>query len=183
MGPAMGNVPRRSIAVALLLLSVFAFGGNADAQPSTPMSGQTLAAARAVTLAAATTRVVLQPSAAAGLRQQLKDLGPRPLFLMLDDLRAVQTPGIIYEIYLGLPPGAAPNADDPHYVGTLNFFAVAAPNTARRSRSYDVTTLVARLLSQGLPEDQLSVTIVGRVQSEPPAAVPPSIGSVALVAQ
>jgi hypothetical protein len=95
----------------------------------------------------------------------------------------VQTPGIIYEIYLGLPPGAAPNADDPHYVGTLNFFAVAAPNTARRSRSYDVTTLVARLLSQGLPEDQLSVTIVGHVQSEPPVAVPPSIGSVALVAQ
>jgi len=177
----MENVPRRSIAVALLLLSVFAFGGHADAQPSTPMSGQILAAARAVTLAAATTRVVLQPSAAGGLRQQLKDL--RPLFLVLDDLRAVQTPGIIYEIYLGLPPGAAPNADDSHYVGTLNFFAVAAPNTARRSRSYDVTTLVARLLSQGLPEDQLSVTIVGHVQSEPPVAVPPSIGSVALVAQ
>jgi hypothetical protein len=38
-------------------------------------------------------------------------------------------------------------------------------------------------LSQGLPEDQLSVTIVGHVQSEPPVAVPPSIGSVALVAQ
>jgi tyrosinase len=181
----MGKFSRRAISLAFVLLPLLAASHGAGAQPSAPMSGQTLAAAPSVTLAAETTRVALQSSAAAGaLKRQLTDLGEQhPVFLVLDDLHAAQEPGIIYEIYLGLPPGAVPAAGDRHFVGTLNFFAVAPPNTARRSRSYNVTALIASLLSQGLSDDSLAVTIVGRAQSQPPAAAHPIIGSVALVAQ
>jgi hypothetical protein len=179
----MGKFSRRTIALALALLPLLSTGHGAGAQPSAPMSGRTLAAAGPVALAAETTRVPLVPSAAAGgLRQQLAGLGQQ-LFLVLDDLQASEQPGIIYEIYLGLPPGAAPATDDRHFVGTLNFFAVAPPNTSRRSRSYNVTALIPLLLSQGLSDDNLAVTIVGRVQSQPPAAVHPTVGSIALVAQ
>jgi hypothetical protein len=56
---------------------------------------------------------------------------------------------------------------------------VAPPNTARRSRSYPVTPIAAQLSQGG---GNLAVTIVGRGASAD-ASAPPSIGSVALVAQ
>ncbi len=178
----------------LVLAALVASASGAAAQPAAPMSGQIasgqiasgqiVAAAGGANLAAEVTRVALLPSGGAGdLRGRLAELAPRrALFLVLDDLRAEEQPGIIYEIYLGLPPGAVPSADDPHYVGTLNFFAVAPPNTARQSRSYDVTALIRRLLSAGLPGDGLAVTIVGKRQGAA-SGVSPSIGRVALVAQ
>ncbi len=173
----------------LVLAALLVSASGAAAQPVAPMSGQIasgqiVAAAGGVNLAAEVTRVALMPSGGAGdLRGRLAEFAPRrALFLVLDDLRAAQQPGIIYEIYLGLPPGAVPSADDPHYVGTLNFFAVAPPNTARQSRSYDVTALIRRLLSAGLPGDGLAVTIVGKRQGMA-SGVSPSIGGVALVAQ
>jgi hypothetical protein len=115
------------------------------------------------------------------VQRRLTDVVRRSaVHLVLDDLKAAEAPSVVYEIYLGLPAGAAAKPDDPHYVGTLNFFAVAPPNTQRRSRSYEVTPIAARL-SQAAPGD-LAVTIVGRGASVE-AAAPPSIGSIALVAQ
>jgi tyrosinase len=171
--------------MGLVLAALVVSGCGATAQPAAPMSGQIVAAASGVKLAAENTRVALSPNSGAGnLRGQLAELAPqRALFLILDDLRAAQQPGIIYEIYLGLPAEAAPSADDPHYVGTLNFFGVAPPNTARQSRSYNVTAVIRRLLSQGLPGDGLAVTIVGNRQGAASDAAPPSIGRIALVAQ
>lgn len=167
----------------LVLAALAASGCGAAAQPAAPVSGQIVAAASGVNLAAKVTRVQLSANGNAGnLRRQLAELVPqRALFLVLDDLRAAQQPGIIYEIYLGLPPGATPSASDAHYVGTLNFFGVAPPNTARQSRSYNVTSLIQRLLSEGLPENSLAVTIVGNGQGA--ADVAPSIGRIAIVAQ
>jgi hypothetical protein len=144
-----------------------------------------LAAAGSVTLAGETSRVPLLPSAgAANLRRQLADLGQqRPLFLVLDDLQASDQPGIVYEVYVGLPRGKVPTSDDRHYVGTLNFFAVAPPNTVRRTRSYNVTALVPILLSQGSADDGIAVTIVARTGSPSASSGPATIGRVALIAQ
>jgi hypothetical protein len=172
--------------MGLALAALVVSGCGATAQPAAPMSDQIVAAASGVKLAAGNTRVQLLPNSGAGnLRGRLGALAEqRTLFLVLDDLGAAQQPGIIYEIYLGLPSGATPSADDPHYVGTLNFFAVAPPNTARQSRSYEVTAVVRRLLSEGLPGDGLAVTIVGNRQGAAASdAAPPSIGKIALVAQ
>jgi hypothetical protein len=181
----MDKFPKRTIAIALAILSLLGASLRAGAQPSAPMSGQTLAAAHAVILAGETTRVSLAAGAdAVALRRKLADAArQRAVYLVLDDLKAAEAPSVVYEIYLGLPAGAAPSADDPHFVGTLNFFAVAPPNTVRRSRSYDVTSLVSSLPSQGGSDDNLAVTIVGRPQPGQASSAPPGIGSVALVAQ
>jgi len=178
----MGTFRRHAAVVGLAALCLLGVAPGAHAQPSTQMSGQILAAAGSVVLKGETTRVVLAAGAeAAGVQRRLTDAARRSaVYLVLDDLRAVEAPSVVYEIYLGLPAGAAAKPDDPHYVGTLNFFAVAPPNTRRRSRSYEVTPITARL-SQAAPGD-LAVTIVGRGASAEMAA-PPSIGSVALVAQ
>ena len=174
---------RRAVVVGLVALCLVGGAAAADAQPSA-MSGQVLAAANSVVLAGETTRVTLAAGAeAAGLLRRLADAARRSaVYLVLDDLKAAQVPSVVYEIYLGLPAGAAANPDDPHYVGTLNFFAVAPPNTARRSRSFEVTSIAERLTSQRPPGGDLAVTIIGRRQSEE-TGEPPSIGSVALVAQ
>jgi len=180
----MDKFRRRAVVLGLAALCLVGGPGTADAQPSA-MSGQVLAAANAVVLKGETTRVALAAAGGdtAGLQRRLADAARRSaVYLVLDDLKAAQVPSVVYEIYLGLPPGAAANPDDPHYVGTLNFFAVAPPNTARRSRSFEVTSIVEKLTSQRQPGGDLAVTIVGRRQSEE-TGEPPSIGRVALVAQ
>jgi len=178
-----GRFPQRAIVVALAALSLL--GAAPDAGAQAPMSGQTLAAAKSVALAGETTRIPLATGAdVAALRRKVADAVGRQVYLVLDDLKAAEVSQVVYEIYLGLPAGAAPSADDPRLVGTLNFFAVAPPNTTRRSRSFDVTSLVASLLSQNVASSDLAVTIIGRAAAAPAAtAAPPTIGSVALVAQ
>lgn len=179
-----GTFAHRAIVAALGALWLVGAVPDAGAQPPPPMNAQTLASAPSVTLAGETTRVPLAAGAdVAALRRKLADAVGRRVYLVLDDLKAAEVPPVVYEIYLGLPAGADPHDDDPHLVGTLNFFAVAPPNTARRERSFDVTSLVASLLSQGSPGGDLAVTIIGRGQPAPAAATAPTIGSVALVAQ
>lgn len=180
----MGKFSRGSAALALTALSLFALAPDAGAQPSTAMSGRILAASGAVTLTADTTRVPLLAKAETrSLRGQLAGLGRQQLYLVFDDLKAAEQPGVIYEIYLGLPPGPTPNAGDPHYVGTLNFFAVAPPNTSRRSRSYNVTALIPTLLSQGLSDNSVAATIVASTPGPASSDVHPLIGAIELIAQ
>jgi len=44
------------------------------------------------------------------------------LFLELDDVEAEKPPGIIWEVYFGLPSGAAPDAKAPFFIGTVSLF-------------------------------------------------------------
>jgi hypothetical protein len=182
---AMRRFLRRALALALALLSALGAGG-AGAQSPAAVNGQVpVATAGAVSLSGAMTRVLLAPVAAGEpLDRRLRELGrAHRLFLVLGDLHADEPPGVVYELYLGLPPGVVPDANDPHYVGTLNFFAVAPSNKSPLPRSYDVTATVNALLAQGLSADELAVTIVAATGSPALNATPPSIGQVTLVAQ
>jgi hypothetical protein len=177
----MGNFLFRTVA-ALGLLALLAGASGPGAQPSVPVN-DTLAAAGRVALGGETVRVPLEPGTGVSLSRRLADIGGRRVFLILGNLEAAQQPGIVYEVYLGLPPGAAPRSDDPHYVGTLNFFAVAPPNTAPSSRNYDVTALASRLASQRPADDRLAVTIVPTQPSPMAAAARATIGRIALAVQ
>ena len=44
------------------------------------------------------------------------------LVLELDNVEAARAPGVVWEVYLGLPPNAAPNAESPFFLGTLTLF-------------------------------------------------------------
>lgn len=181
----MRRFPHRAVALACAVLAALCTAAGAPAQPSGPMSGDIVAAAAAggVRLNGPATRVSLAPvDGTENLARRLTALGrERRFILVLGDLRAEVQPGIVYDIYLGLPPGTV--GDDAYLVGTLNFFAVALPNKAPKSRSYDVTRTVGMLLSRGLPADGLAVTIIPAAGAPTPNATPPAIGRLALIAQ
>jgi hypothetical protein len=166
---------------ALAVLALLAAVPVARAQQAAAVN-EIAAAPGPVALSDKTIRVPLEPSSGVTLSRRLSDLGGRRVFLVLGDLQAAAPPGIIYDVYLGLPSGAAPTANDPHYVGALNFFAVAPPNPKPLSRSYDVTALAGRLASQG-PAEGLAVTIVPMQRSPEAAAANAVIGRVALQIQ
>ena len=144
-----------------------------------------------ITLTDKPVRVVLaQKETSAPLGSLLRNLpaGHR-LYLVLKGLSATQPPGVVYHLYLELPPGATPAENDPRYVGTFNFFNfVPLPDADRSARdastpaySFDVTDIVRTLQARGLLGDSISVTIVpgGRPANGAKAV----IGEIALVEQ
>jgi tyrosinase len=141
-----------------------------------------------VALAAGPVSVALAPpaGAAASVGERLAAVDPgRTLYLVLTGLRASTQPETLYQVYLGLPSGAAPTPDSASYVGTFNFFNAAIGDEANgggdssRFFSYDVTDLVRSLQARKLLGETVSVTLVPAGQ--PNAATRPVVGEVALV--
>lgn len=59
------------------------------------------------------------------LRQRLAQLAESKsatVFVELDGVEAERQPGVAWQVYLGLPEGAAPVEDSPHYIGSLALF-------------------------------------------------------------
>jgi tyrosinase len=110
--------------------------------------------------------------------------------LRLEDLRAVEQPGIGYDIYLNLAENAQPTRSDLGYAGTVNMFAVVAhrhhaghsassPVRSARNRSLDVTETVKGLQAAGRNATDPTVTLVPT--GEAIANSGPSIGRIALL--
>lgn len=60
------------------------------------------------------------------LRQRLAPLAESKtdmLLLELNNVEAANPPGVVWEVYLGLPPNEAPNPESPHFVGTMALFS------------------------------------------------------------
>lgn len=134
----------------------------------------------AVTLAPATDQAAALSARVATVRQD------RKVYLVVKGLGANEQPGVIYQIYLALPPGVAPKPDGPHYVGALNFFNArisgsGAENPDPRFYSFDVTDRLKMLQSQKTLGDAVTVTIVPA--SPPRASARPVIADIALVEQ
>ena len=133
-------------------------------------------------------RVALVPPAGAeaSVGARLAAVKPgRKLHLMLTGLRASSQPETLYQVYLGLPSGAAATPDSANYVGSFNFFNAAIGDASEgagdRSRffSYDVTDLVRSLAARKLLGDAVTVTLVPA--ASPNAAARPLVGELALV--
>lgn len=112
--------------------------------------------------------------------------GPaRRTYLVLRNYRASAGTGVIYHVYLSLPPGTRGADAQRHYVGPLSFFgAVPLPGHggthAGRTARFDVTRIVQRLRAAGLAEGTTpSVTIAPA--GRPSAAAQPVIGEISLV--
>ena len=97
-------------------------------------------------------------------------------------------PEVLYEVYLGLPAGAAPSRNSGNFVGTFNFFntVLSGQGDSRPGSpagalafSYDVTDLVASLRTRKLVGDAMNVTIVPA--GPPNAGAHPVVGEIALV--
>jgi hypothetical protein len=112
--------------------------------------------------------------------------GARPttqLALVIADVQLVQ-PGAYFAVYLNLPPGAAPDATSPSYVGNLAVFG-AAPHAAHathdtpgREVMFDVTDTVRALQERGEWREDFTLTFVRnnrRAATPAPALTEPPV--------
>ncbi len=131
--------------------------------------------------------VTLAPASAAEettLSATLKALKPEEhLYIVLRDLKASVPPGVLYDVYLDLPQGAHPKPEDPHIIGTLNFYnsvGVSAGNPGFFF-SFDITDAAKSLQAHNLLNSRTVITISpsGTPASSPEAVV----GRIELVKQ
>jgi hypothetical protein len=123
------------------------------------------------------------------VKSLLEKLPPNDrVYLVFKELRVTAPPGILYHIYFDLPKDAAPAADDPHFVGNLNFFSEApppgqktSPTGSGRSRSFEITQIVKKLAARNLMSEESSITIIPSRSREPEAEA--TVGGVDLVIQ
>jgi tyrosinase len=134
-----------------------------------------------VTLKAEPVEATLEPEGKAphhGLTEQVKALrSGMKLHLVLLGLGTDAQPGVLYGVYLDLPPHATPEQKRMHSVGVLNFFnfigheSEEAKNSAdRRAVSLDVTEVAKRLQREGKLRDKPVITIapIGKPKAAKP---------------
>jgi len=93
-----------------------------------------------VVLGAAPTRVAVSLPKAKSSRR---------LYVVIRGLRVDVDPGVLYHLYLDLPAGAKPAANDPRFIGTINFYGVP-PNASpdRAFFTFDITDSARKLRSK-----------------------------------
>ena len=165
------------VAVAAMTSAVITIGVAVAAEP------ETLATSAGVALGAGPVTVTLAPATGKALSARVASAGEgRKVYLVAKGLGADEPPETIYQIYLGLPQGVAPDPAAIYYVGSLNFFnAVGVGRSDPRFLSFDVTALLKTLQSRNSLGDNTTVTIVPA--NTPRVSAKPVIGEVALVEQ
>jgi hypothetical protein len=122
----------------------------------------------------------------------------QPVYLVLHELRATEQPGVLYHLYLDLPPGATPEQDDPRYIGTFNFYDAIPidagdsdsdsdsdgdgkkpPPASSGFFSYDISGTARTLRGRGMLSERTTVTI--RAGGTPTPGAKPVIGRMELV--
>jgi len=150
-------------------------------------SAKTLASASGFSLAAAKSKVALQPAAEAANNKlfNLALAAPAPgigrYYLVIKDLQIKAQPGVLYELFLDLPENAAAAVRHEHFVGYLDFFdAMSGMSMDGEDRflSFDISTLVKKL---GAPaaSGPVNLTVLGGEKAAEGSE--PSIGSVSIV--
>lgn len=178
-----------SVRITSTLIALLLFA----CQPSPSFSGSGALTPSSLSRSAGPLRLSAQPASAvlngpalasplaAGLRR----------YLVLRGLTASVQPGVLYSVYIDLPPGARPAANDPRHIGSINFFAARPPDAAKGPDaaaphnqaaeklffSFDLTDTVDVLKQRGQllprttvtfiadgPPDQSARVVVGRLE-------------------
>ncbi len=151
-----------------------------------PTSGPVSLGAQALTVSLATrTLPNFGKTKATTFSAQLSDaLDTRQLFVVLKNIEAPLDPGVTYGVYLNVPKDAKPAADDPGYVGTLNFFSLHgdhAGHSGGASVAFPATDVLKKLRQQGRAAGNPTVTLIP--DGEYITGTEPKIGSISLVSQ
>lgn len=106
-------------------------------------------------------------------------------FLVATGLKTDAQPGVLYELYLDLPPNANAQTKKDHYVGTLNFFGASHAGHGQQPKkdkfvSFDITDLSKRLQARNLLTAKPSLSII---PAGKPEDAKPVIGDIKIVEQ
>ena len=126
------------------------------------------------------------------MRQRLRSIissTTQTLLLEFDDVVADRQPGVVWEVYVGLPANAPANPESPFYVGNLAMFGSGIRSNAHRFQPAKFAYAINRavLASFRLNEESVSATLVPRgilvngKPSTPDVLSPVRIGQVNLL--
>lgn len=117
---------------------------------------------QAMTLGATPTTMQMRlPAAPVRERARAAIAAPnRTLVLRMEGIQVDRHPGIIYEVYVGLPAGQRPTPSRPEFVGTLSTFGAEHAGAEGLTAAWPIDAAAARAL-QGNPEN-VQVTFVPR---------------------
>jgi hypothetical protein len=108
------------------------------------------------------------------------------LYLVVRRLHAKAPPGVLYGVYLDLPPKPTRDQLKSHKVAALNFFDAILPKDDHddgganpRFVSFDVTDVVRSLQAEGLLKEKPTLTIIPA--GKPAASAKPVIGAITLI--
>jgi len=108
------------------------------------------------------------PLAVKQMRQRLNTLAQsktESLVLDIDGIEADRPPGVVYEVYVGLPAGAEPDPKSPYYVGQFALFSVGVRSHSHHGfKPAHFSFRVSRALAAALraSNEDPQVTIVPR---------------------
>lgn len=113
----------------------------------------------------------------------------RSVFLVVRGLQAEVQPGVLYDIYVNLPEGAAPESASDRRVGTLSFFDTGhashdaeGAGAEAKFLSFDVTATLQRLAAKkAIDETNLQLTFVPL--GEPEGDSKPVVGEISIIEQ
>ena len=111
------------------------------------------------------------------------------LYLIVKNLKADAPPGVLYQLYLDLPPDTQGEKAAPHLVGSLNFFdAVKHGNGGHAMKegkepffSFDITSIARQLQASNLLAEQPVLTIAP--VGQPAETANPVIADISIVEQ
>lgn len=147
-------MPPRPFFLLLLALAGGLSANLACAMKSDPSDPAPLAASPAAETRLGNAPVTIDLAAA----ERLAAAQGRRLRLAIDGLQVLH-PGAVYQVYLGLPPGKAPDPAGPYFVGNLSLFTEPG-QTGDIRRTYDVTDQVDGLRRRGEWKGPVRVTFV-----------------------
>jgi hypothetical protein len=171
-----------SVAALALMLAACTLPGVAQDAPPLARSSATnikLAGAR-TDIGVTPVRDSREPAAAASLSATLKRFGAgKQVYLTFVQATAQDSPDVTYNVYINLPPGAAPQGtSDPHYAGGFSLFNAVGRAT---DVSLNITPHVQRMLERGELDTDTRVTVVPAGQ--PNVAATPQIQQVVIAAR
>ena len=130
---------------------------------------------------ASTVDIALAAPATRAVEKLVRTPQESRVYLKVEGIQAQAHPGIVYEIFLNLPPRTAPEDSDAYLVGHLTFFGVTRPaggDAAHHApdgltHTFDITRLVQHLHTIGeWHDDRMAVTFAPLGLTPPPGPQP-----------
>ena len=126
------------------------------------------------------------------VRQRMTSAARNPnqtLQLNFEGVEAERPPGVVWEVYAGLPAGKEPEADGPYYLGTISLFSAGIRSNKRHDyKPADFSFSLNRALAAAMQtnSDKLEITVVpsgilidGK-RTKPKVAAPAKIARVSI---